>query len=180
MTDLIGQYEQYAEEFIVKPVFYNYFRSSASYRVRIALALKNIPFDYLPVHLNRNGGEQFSREYRSINPQSLVPVFVEGSFTLSQSLAIIEYLDEKFPRPAARNPQPHAVAASSSRAWLAARRVFVKHATSLPARRLPTSRCCCSARRELARNALPAHCTNSIGGAINPSLRSTAQRSPMS
>ncbi|MFM0243430.1 maleylacetoacetate isomerase [Paraburkholderia sediminicola] len=99
MTDLIGQYEQYAEEFIVKPVFYNYFRSSASYRVRIALSLKGIPFNYLPIHLNRNGGEQFSPEYRSINPQSLVPVFVEGSFALSQSLAIIEYLDEKFPQP---------------------------------------------------------------------------------
>jgi maleylpyruvate isomerase len=80
---------------------YNYFRSSASYRVRIALELKGLSFDYIPVHLTRDGGEQFKPEYRKINPDALTPTFIsdEGE-RLTQSLAIIEYLEEIKPEPA--------------------------------------------------------------------------------
>jgi maleylacetoacetate isomerase len=82
---------------------HGYFRSSASYRVRIAMALKTIPFDQAPVHLVRDGGEQLRAEYRSINPDGLVPslAHVAGgeSSVLTQSLAIIEYLDELHPEP---------------------------------------------------------------------------------
>lgn len=78
---------------------YNYFRSSASYRVRIALNLKGLAYEYLPVHLTRDGGQQFAPEYRGIAPEALVPVLVDGDATLHQSLAIIEYLDETHPTP---------------------------------------------------------------------------------
>lgn len=78
---------------------YNYFRSSASYRVRIALNLKGLNYEYLSVHLTRNGGEQFGAEFRAMNPQSLVPVLKDGDLALTQSLAIIEYLDEIHPQP---------------------------------------------------------------------------------
>lgn len=78
---------------------HTYFRSSASYRVRIALNLKGLDARHAFVHLNRNGGEQFSEEFRALNPQALVPVYSEGGVTLSQSLAIMEYLDEKHPAP---------------------------------------------------------------------------------
>jgi maleylpyruvate isomerase len=78
---------------------YNYFRSTTSYRVRIALNLKGLPFDYLPVHLTRDGGQQFASAYRGIAPESLVPVLVDGDVTAHQSLAIIEYLDETRPHP---------------------------------------------------------------------------------
>lgn len=78
---------------------YNYFRSSASFRVRIALNLKTLPYDYVPVHLTRGGGEQFSPEFRRLNPASLVPALLEGDQVLTQSLAIIEYLEETHPEP---------------------------------------------------------------------------------
>lgn len=78
---------------------YNYFRSSASYRVRIALNLKGLPFEYASVHLTRGGGEQFSPAYRELNSQALVPVLEDGGERITQSLAIIEYLDEKYPEP---------------------------------------------------------------------------------
>lgn len=78
---------------------YNYFRSSASFRVRIALNLKGLEYKEVPVHLLNNGGEQFSPEYQSINPQSLVPALQDGQNTITQSLAIIEYLDEIHPEP---------------------------------------------------------------------------------
>lgn len=78
---------------------YSYFRSSASYRVRIALALKGLPYDYAPVHLVKDGGQQCSPAYRSINPDALVPTFVDGTNILTQSLAIIEYLDEVHTEP---------------------------------------------------------------------------------
>jgi maleylpyruvate isomerase len=71
---------------------YTYFRSSASYRVRIALNLKGLVAKHVPVHLNRNGGEQFQSEFRAVNPQALVPVFTEGELVLTQSLAILKYL----------------------------------------------------------------------------------------
>ncbi|MEX3764620.1 maleylacetoacetate isomerase [Paraburkholderia phenoliruptrix] len=82
---------------------YSYFRSSASFRVRIALNLKRVSYDQIAVHLLRDGGEQFSAEYNAINPQSLVPTLSDTSNgaqqILSQSLAIIEYLDECYPTP---------------------------------------------------------------------------------
>ncbi|MFL6621517.1 MAG: maleylacetoacetate isomerase [Sulfurifustis sp.] len=78
---------------------HNAFRSSASYRVRIALNLKGLDYEYRPVHLSRNGGEQFTAEFRAMNPQSLVPVLQDGERFLTQSLAIIEYLDETHPQP---------------------------------------------------------------------------------
>jgi maleylacetoacetate isomerase len=76
---------------------YNYFRSSAAYRVRIALNLKSLPYEYLPVHLVK--GEQRDERYRALNPQALVPMLVDDGETITQSMAIIEYLDEKVPDP---------------------------------------------------------------------------------
>jgi maleylpyruvate isomerase len=78
---------------------YGYFRSSAAYRVRIALNHKNIPHELAFVHLTRGGGEQFAQAYTSLNTQQLVPTLQEGSLALTQSIAIIEYLDERFPNP---------------------------------------------------------------------------------
>ncbi|HKX44866.1 MAG TPA: maleylacetoacetate isomerase [Burkholderiaceae bacterium] len=77
---------------------YNYFRSSASYRVRIALALKGLAYDYLPVHLQRN--EQMKPSYSELAPSRLVPTLIEDDgHVLTQSMAIIEYLDETHPEP---------------------------------------------------------------------------------
>lgn len=78
---------------------YDYFRSSASFRVRIALNLKGLDYQALPVHLVNNGGEQFSESYQQINPQCLVPALQDGNIILTQSLAIIEYLEETHPSP---------------------------------------------------------------------------------
>jgi maleylacetoacetate isomerase len=78
-------------------IVYDYFRSSASFRLRIALNLKRLTPEQRAVHLGR--GEQKAPDYKAINPQGFVPFLVDGNFTLSQSLAIIEYLDEKFPEP---------------------------------------------------------------------------------
>jgi maleylacetoacetate isomerase len=78
---------------------YSYFRSSASYRVRIALNLKGLGYEYEAVHLQRGGGEHLTPAFRSVNPQALVPALVSGPETLTQSLAIIEYLDETHPHP---------------------------------------------------------------------------------
>jgi maleylacetoacetate isomerase len=76
---------------------YNYYRSSASYRVRIALALKGLDYDYLPVQLARS--EQFNESYAQLSASRLVPVLKDGDKLLTQSLAIIEYLDETHPQP---------------------------------------------------------------------------------
>lgn len=82
---------------------YSYFRSSAAYRVRIALNLKALPYEVIPVHLLRNGGEQHTPEYRRLNPDALVPALVDNpsgnAAVLTQSLAIIEYLDEAYSKP---------------------------------------------------------------------------------
>lgn len=82
---------------IEERVLHNYFRSSSSYRVRIALNLKGLTYQYVPVHLNRDGGQQFRPEFKSLNPQGLVPVLSEDGIHVSQSLAILEYLEEKYP-----------------------------------------------------------------------------------
>ncbi|MBT9599372.1 MAG: glutathione S-transferase N-terminal domain-containing protein, partial [Vitreoscilla sp.] len=71
---------------------FNYFRSSASYRVRIALALKGLPYDYKAVHLQKN--EQTSESYGAVSAARLVPLLKDGDAYVHQSLAIIEYLDE--------------------------------------------------------------------------------------
>lgn len=79
---------------------YSYYRSSCAYRARLALHFKGIPFEYIPVHLVRDGGEQHKPEYKALNPQALVPTLIDGDFILTQSMAIMEYLEEKFPAPA--------------------------------------------------------------------------------
>lgn len=76
---------------------YSYFRSSASYRVRIALNFKKLPFDIIPIHLLRNGGEQHSIDYKKINTAELVPTLIDENLILTQSLSILEYLEEKYP-----------------------------------------------------------------------------------
>jgi maleylacetoacetate isomerase len=76
---------------------YGYFRSSATYRVRIALNLKKLPYEAVPVHLV--SGAQLTPEFQRLNPQSLVPVLEDEGQLLTQSLAIIEYLDERHPEP---------------------------------------------------------------------------------
>ena len=79
---------------------YSYFRSSAAYRVRIALNLKGISYETIPVHLTKDGGRQHTPEYRAINPQARVPALeVSSGDVLTQSMAIIEYLDETHPEP---------------------------------------------------------------------------------
>ena len=78
---------------------YTYWRSTAAYRVRIALNLKGIDYESVPVHLVRDGGEQHSDSYRALNPQQLVPTLRDGDVVLTQSLAIIGYLDERYPEP---------------------------------------------------------------------------------
>ncbi|HOB94353.1 MAG TPA: maleylacetoacetate isomerase [Aquabacterium sp.] len=76
---------------------YNYFRSSASYRVRIALALKGLDYDYIPVHLVKR--EHLDAGYASVSASRLVPTLQDGDALVTQSLAICEYLDETHPQP---------------------------------------------------------------------------------
>ena len=76
---------------------YDYFRSSAAYRVRIGLRLKGLEYESVPVHLIRDGGEQLQDAYRAINPSALVPALAVDGATITQSLAILEYLDEMHP-----------------------------------------------------------------------------------
>ncbi len=77
---------------------YGYFRSSAAYRVRIALNLKGLDYDLVPLHLQKN--EHLSADYARLNPQKLLPALQVGDEIITQSLAIVEYLDEMHPTPA--------------------------------------------------------------------------------
>lgn len=95
-----------------RPVLYGYWRSTAAYRVRIALNLKGLAWDYADVHLVREGGEQHQEAFRALNPAGLVPTLVWGGAVLSQSLAICEYLEEVQPLPALLPEQP------ADRAWV--------------------------------------------------------------
>lgn len=79
---------------------HTYFRSSASYRVRIALELKSLTYESVPVHLVRSDGEQHSTSFAALNPAQLVPVLSHDGITLTQSMAIIEYLEETHSTPA--------------------------------------------------------------------------------
>jgi maleylacetoacetate isomerase len=73
--------------------------STASYRVRIGLNLKGVQYNAVPVSLVKGGGEQHLPEYRTLNPQGMVPTYSDHEITLSQSLAILEYLEERYPEP---------------------------------------------------------------------------------
>lgn len=79
---------------------YSYFRSSAAYRVRIALNLKGLDYETVPVHLMKDGGQQHSESYKALNPTELVPTLVDGELAIGQSMAILEYLEETHPEPA--------------------------------------------------------------------------------
>ena len=78
---------------------FDYFRSSAAYRIRIALNLKRVDWESEFIHLTKNGGEQFSTLYQKINPQSLLPTLEDKGHYYTQSLAILEYLEECYPEP---------------------------------------------------------------------------------
>ncbi|XP_053701590.1 maleylacetoacetate isomerase isoform X1 [Synchiropus splendidus] len=84
---------------LAKPVLHGYFRSSCSWRVRIAFALKGIEYDQVPVNLIKDGGQQLSEQFKSLNPMQQVPAVEIDGVTLSQSLAVIQYVDETRPGP---------------------------------------------------------------------------------
>ncbi len=88
---------------------YDYWRSTAAYRVRIGLNLKDIDYQQVPVHLVKDGGQQHGAAYRAVNPQGLVPALeLDDGTILTQSLAILEYLQETHPQPAIVAPDAHA------------------------------------------------------------------------
>ena len=89
---------------------YTYYRSQASFRVRITLNLKGLAHDDTFLHLEK--GDQFKAEYQALNPQMVVPTLIDGDVKLFQSLAILEYLDEKYPEP------PLLPADIAARAWV--------------------------------------------------------------
>jgi maleylpyruvate isomerase len=83
-----------------KLTLYTYFRSSAAWRARIALNLKGLKPDFKFVHLLKNGGEQYNTEYLRLNPQGIVPTLIHEDHVIGQSMALIEYLEERWPEPA--------------------------------------------------------------------------------
>ncbi|XP_070610295.1 maleylacetoacetate isomerase isoform X2 [Erythrolamprus reginae] len=84
---------------LAKPVLYTYFRSSCSWRVRIALALKGIACEQVSINLIKDGGQQMSSGFQAVNPMQQVPAIIIDGITLSQSIAIIEYLEDSRPLP---------------------------------------------------------------------------------
>lgn len=98
----------------MKPILYSFWRSSAAFRVRIALNLKGVEYDVIPIHLRKGGGEQLKEPYQSLNPNGLVPLYLEQNVVLHQSAAIIEFLEEKYPSP------PLLPKNLSDRAWIRA------------------------------------------------------------
>ena len=82
-----------------QPILYSYFRSSASYRVRIALHLKGVDFEYRSIHLLKDGGQQHDESYLRLNPMGQVPCFIHNNASLGQSMAIIDYVDQKWGGP---------------------------------------------------------------------------------
>eukprot|EP00066_Takifugu_rubripes_P001480 XP_003962685.1 PREDICTED: maleylacetoacetate isomerase isoform X1 [Takifugu rubripes] len=84
---------------LAKPVLHGYFRSSCSWRVRIAFALKGVEFDQVAVNLIKDGGQQLTEQYKTLNPMQQVPAVEIDGITLSQSLAVIQYIDETRPGP---------------------------------------------------------------------------------
>jgi maleylacetoacetate isomerase len=105
---------------------YTFFRSSASYRVRIALNLKSLEYEQIPVHLRRGGGEQLTPAYKSVNPQGLVPTLEDSGRFFTQSLAIIEYLEERYPDPALLTKDPAARATVRSMALVIACEIHLR------------------------------------------------------
>ena len=77
-----------------KPILYSYWRSTASWRVRNALQWKKVDYDYVAIHLVKDGGQQNNEEYKKLNPMGRVPALVIDGHTLAESVAIMEYLDE--------------------------------------------------------------------------------------
>ena len=102
------------KESFMKTQLYSFWRSSAAFRVRIALNLKGLDYEVIPVHLVRQGGEQTSPGYTNKNPNRLVPLYTDGTHSIHQSLAIIEYLEEIHPNP------PLLPQAAIDRAWVRA------------------------------------------------------------
>lgn len=101
-------------------VLYGYFRSSAAFRVRIALSLKGVAAEQKFVHLLRDGGKQHGADYKAINPQELVPTLLHDGGAVGQSLAIIEYLDEVCPDPPLLPREPRARARVRQLAYIIA------------------------------------------------------------
>ncbi|XP_045918562.1 maleylacetoacetate isomerase isoform X1 [Micropterus dolomieu] len=85
--------------FLAKPVLHGYYRSSCSWRVRIAFALKGIEYDQVPVSLIKDGGQQYTQQFKTLNPMQQVPAVEIDGITLSQSLAVVQYIDETRPGP---------------------------------------------------------------------------------
>jgi maleylpyruvate isomerase len=98
----------------MKSQLYSFWRSSAAFRVRIALNLKGLDYEVIPVHLVKSGGEQSSPDYANKNPNCLVPLYTDGTHNIHQSLAIIEYLEEIQPNPSLLPKTP------IDRAWVRA------------------------------------------------------------
>jgi len=101
--------EAEAKKVVVTPeiVLYSYWRSSCSWRVRIALYTKNIAFQYKAVHLVKEGGEQFKTDYTDLNSMKQVPTLAVGDKQITQSIAILEYLEEVFPSPSLLPTDPY-------------------------------------------------------------------------
>lgn len=103
-----------------KIILYTYCKSSAAYRARIALNLKNIPYKPVYINLLKDGGENYKAEYKQVNAQAMVPTLIADNHTLTQSIAIIEYLEETYPKPALLPEDHYARAQTRSYAQMVA------------------------------------------------------------